>query len=184
MSHYSSLADTTASPPPDGGSATAVKAVALVGFSNCGKTTLICKLVSLATERGFRVAAVKHSHKMLEVDQSGKDTWRFRQAGARSVALAAPGLLQVVYGSGEDPAGETVLAALPRDADFILVEGYKHGPLPKIIFAPAGNPEAALPSFPNAIAYLSEHALPTALPVFSRNQIEAILNFILQWLKI
>ena len=184
MSPYSSLADKTASSPPDGGSATPVKAVALVGFSNCGKTTLICKLLSLAAERSFRVAAVKHSHKMLEVDPSGKDTWRFRQAGACTVALAAPGLLQVTHFSGEDLAAEKVLAALPRDSDFILVEGYKHGPLPKIIFVPAGTPEAALPPFPNGIAYISEHALTTDLPVFSRNQVEAILNFILQWLRI
>ena len=119
--------------------------MAIAGFSNCGKTELICKLSSLATERGFQVAAVKHSHKTLEVDQPGKDTWRFRQAGARTVALAGPGLLQVTYFRPEDLAAEAVLAALPGDVDFVLVEGYKHGPWPKIVFRPRRNSGADSP---------------------------------------
>lgn len=184
MSSYSILAAKIKSSQPSGGPATPLKAVAIAGFSNCGKTELICKLLSLAGKRGFRVAAVKHSHKILEVDQPGKDTWRFRQAGARTVALAGPGLLQVTHFPAEDLPAEAVLAALPHDADFVLVEGYKHGPWPKIVFVPADNSGADLSSFPNIIAYISEHPLTTDLPVFSRDQVPEILNFILQWLKI
>ena len=184
MSSYSTLADKIKSFQQSGGPATLFKAVALAGFSNCGKTELICKLLSLAGERGFRVAAVKHSHKILEVDQPGKDTWRFRQAGAQTVALAAPGLLQVTHSPAGDLPAEAVLAALPHDADFVLVEGFKHGPWPKMIFVPAGLSGADLPSFPNIIAYISEHPLTTDLPVFSRDQVPEILDFILQWLEI
>ena len=111
----------------------------MVGFSNCGKTELICKLLTLARARGCRVAAVKHSHKKLKMDQAGKDTWRFREAGARAVALAGPGLLQVTHIRPDDPPMATVLAALPGNLDFVLVEGYKTGPLPKIVFVPAGD---------------------------------------------
>jgi molybdopterin-guanine dinucleotide biosynthesis adapter protein len=161
-----------------------LKAVAIVGFSNCGKTALICKLLSLAGAQGFRVAAVKHSHKILAVDQPGKDTWRFRQAGARSVALAAPGLLQVTQFPDGDLPGEAVLAALPQDAAFVLVEGYKHGPWPKIVFIAPDHAGADLPSFLNCIAYISERPLTTDLPVFSRDQVPEILDFILQWLNL
>jgi molybdopterin-guanine dinucleotide biosynthesis protein B len=161
-----------------------VKAVAIVGFSNCGKTELICKLLSLAGERGFRVAAVKHSHKVLDIDQPGKDTWRFRQAGARTVALAGPGLLQVTHFPDGDLPAEAVLAALPDDANFVLVEGYKHGPWPKIVFIAADNSGVDLPSFPDSIAYISEHPLTIDLPVFSRDQVPEILDFILQWLNL
>ena len=167
-----------------GGPATPIKAVAIAGFSNCGKTELICRLISLAGERGFRVAAVKHSHKILEVDLPGKDTWRFRQAGARTVALTGPGLLQVTHFPTGDLPAEAVLTALPHGADFVLVEGYKHGSWPKMIFVPAGNSGAALPSFPNIIAYISEHPLTADLPVFSRDQVPEILDFILRWLNI
>lgn len=160
------------------------RAVAVVGFSNCGKTELICKLLSLARERGYRVAAVKHSHKTLEVDQPGKDTWRFRQAGAKVVALAAPGLLQVSHLLTDDPPIALVLKALPSDLDFILVEGYKRGPLPKIVFVAAGTPEADLPGYEKTITYISEADLESALPVFSRDAAPEILDCILRWLQL
>jgi molybdopterin-guanine dinucleotide biosynthesis protein B len=159
------------------------RALAVVGFSNCGKTELICKLLSLAQARGYRVAALKHSHKTLEVDQPGKDTWRFRQAGARAVALTAPGLLQVTHVLTGDPPITAALAALPGNLDFVLVEGYKRGPLPKIVFVPLGTPSADLPVFEKIIAYISDTTLDTELPVFSRDQAPEILDFILQWLK-
>jgi molybdopterin-guanine dinucleotide biosynthesis protein B len=163
---------------------TALKVIAIAGFANCGKTELIGKLIGLATQRGFQVAAIKHSHKTLEVDKPGKDTWRLRQAGARTVALAAPGLLQVIYFPPEDLPPQAVLAALPGTADFVLVEGYKHGPWPKIVFLPPPAPGASLPDYENIIAYISDAAVDTALPVFSREQAPEILDFILQWLKI
>jgi molybdopterin-guanine dinucleotide biosynthesis adapter protein len=165
------------------GPALPLPAVAIVGLASCGKTELICKLLALAQERGLRVAALKHSHKNLQVDQPGKDTWRFRQAGARAVALAAPGLLQVTHFPAADPPAAEVLAALPADVDFVLVEGYKTGPMPKIVFVPPGNPGAELPKFTNSIAYICDRALNTALPVFCRDQAGEILDFILQWLQ-
>jgi molybdopterin-guanine dinucleotide biosynthesis adapter protein len=163
---------------------TAPKAMAIVGFSNCGKTELICKLIALARERGFQVAAIKHSHKILEVDQPGKDTWRLRQAGATSVALAAPGLLQVTYTPPEDLPAPAVLAALPAKADLVLIEGYKHGPWPKMVFVPPPAPGTPLPDYENSVAYITEAAVDTPLPVFSRHQIPEILDFILQWLQV
>jgi len=154
----------------------------VVGFSNCGKTELICKLLTLAQERGYRVGAVKHSHKTPEIDHPGKDTWRFRQAGARAVALAAPGLLHVTQILADDPLAPAVLAALPGDLDFALVEGYKKGPLPKIVFVPIETDSGDLPIYEEVIAYISDAVLTTELPVFSRDQAPEILDYILSWL--
>jgi molybdopterin-guanine dinucleotide biosynthesis adapter protein len=167
---------------PSGG-VVPLRAVAVVGFSNCGKTTLICKLLTLAQALGYRVAALKHSHKTLEVDQPGKDTWRFRQAGARAVALTAPGILQVTHVVTGDPPMAAALAALPGNLDFVLVEGYKSGPLPKIVFVSTGAANGDLPVYEAIIAYISDADLNTELPVFSRDQGQEILEFILQWLS-
>jgi molybdopterin-guanine dinucleotide biosynthesis protein MobB len=156
----------------------------VAGFANCGKTELICKLLTLARGRGYNVAAVKHSHKTLTVDQSGKDTWRFRQAGAQAVALAAPGLLQVTCLPADDPPLAAVLGALPGNPDFVLVEGYKRGPLPKLVFVPAGTTGADLPVYETIIAYIGDADLHLEVPVFSRDQAPEILEFILRWLEI
>ncbi len=154
--------------------------MAVVGYANCGKTTLICRLVALAREQGLRVAVVKHSHKILAPDPPGKDTWRFRQAGAQAVALAAPGLLQVSRTLSGDPSPAEVLAALPPDLDLVLVEGYKRGDLPKLVFVSpdGGGP----PGLTNILAYISDTPVPTSLPVFRREAAGAIFAWLRQWL--
>lgn len=62
----------------------------LVGYSNSGKTTLLTKLIPLFEQSGLRVGVVKHDggHDF-EVDQPGKDTWRYREAGATLVAITS-----------------------------------------------------------------------------------------------
>ncbi len=182
MSSHSAFPDKSNPSTNRAGSVNPLPAVAVVGPSNCGKTELICKLISLAHKRGYRVAAVKHSHKIPEVDHPGKDTWRFRQAGAQVVALAAPSLLQVTQFLADDPSAATVLAALPGHLDFVLVEGYKRGPLPKLVFIPREAAGSDLPTHQEVIAYISDAVLNPELPVFSRDQAPEILDFILQWL--
>ncbi|MCL4502808.1 MAG: molybdopterin-guanine dinucleotide biosynthesis protein B, partial [Deltaproteobacteria bacterium] len=108
------------------------KALSIVGFSGSGKTELICLLLDWLIRQGIRVAVLKHTHH-LDPGDRGKDTWRFRQAGARAVALAAPGLLQVSRSFPEEPPLPMILESLSPEADLILVEGYKSGPLPKIV---------------------------------------------------
>ncbi|MGA8573725.1 MAG: molybdopterin-guanine dinucleotide biosynthesis protein B [Desulfobaccales bacterium] len=153
------------------------KALAIVGPSGSGKTELICRLLEWFGRRGLRVAVLKHTHHRDPGDRD-KDTWRFRRAGARVVALAAPGLLQVSRQViGEPPLSET-LAALAREADLILVEGYKSGPLPKIAVLSVVPKEPPAIS-PQVIAMVGLAPVATDLPVFAPEDLEAIGGFIL-----
>jgi len=166
--------------PPDNARQSSIPSIAVVGSANCGKTTLICRLLTLAGGQGLRVAAVKHSHKAIDPEPPGKDTWRFRHAGAQSVALACPGLLQVIHPCQDDPPLSAVLAALPRNLDLILVEGYKHSDLPKLVFV---TPESApLTGLSNILAYISDTPVATTLPVFPRDAAAAIFAFLRSWL--
>ena len=150
--------------------------MAIVGPSNSGKTELICRLLEWFTAQGLRVAVLKHSHHQ-QLGDDGKDTWRYRQAGARLVALAAPGLLQITRSSPEEPPLDAILAELAPGADLILVEGYKTSDLPKVGLAP---PDAAspLPDYPRLVAWVSARPLPTHLPVFHPLQVAEIGRFI------
>jgi molybdopterin-guanine dinucleotide biosynthesis protein MobB len=156
------------------------KAFAVVGTSNSGKTELICRLLEWLTAQGLRVAVLKHSHHQ-QVGDDGKDTWRYRQAGSRLVALAAPGLLQITRSSAQEPPLDAILAELAPGADLILVEGYKTSHLPKLGLAP---PDAAspLPDYPGLLAWISARPLPTGLPVFNPLQVAEIGRFILDHL--
>jgi molybdopterin-guanine dinucleotide biosynthesis protein B len=147
-----------------------------VGTSNSGKTELICRLLEWFTNQGVRPAVLKHSHHQ-HIGDDGKDTWRYRQVGARLVALAAPGLLQITRSGPNEPPLDAILAELAQAADLILVEGYKTSDLPKIGLAP---PDAAskLPDYPGLLAWVSARPLPTQLPVFHPRQVAEIGRFI------
>jgi molybdopterin-guanine dinucleotide biosynthesis protein MobB len=120
------------------------------------------------------VAVLKHSHHQdLEAHEEGKDTWRYRRAGARATALAAPGFLQVTARFSGEPTLAQALAPLSADADLILVEGYKSGPLPKVaVLGPGGRKEA--PDYPNLIALVSDGPVDTQLPVFRCDQADEL----------
>ncbi len=97
-----------------------IPVIAFVGRSRSGKTTLLEKLIPELKRRGYRVAAVKHTAHPVEPDTPGKDTYRFAQAGAGPVILAAP-----------EATLEEALAGI-RGVDLVLVEGYKRADVPKI----------------------------------------------------
>ena len=154
--------------------------MSFVGPSGSGKTTLICELLGWFGTQGLKVAVLKHSHKTSLGDQD-KDTGKFRRAGAATVALAAPGLLQISRSFPHEPPLDAVLAALTPDADLVLVEGYKSSRLPKIALV---DPELArvLPDFSQVIALVSSEPVDSPLPVFRPGEISELGLFIKKYL--
>jgi len=65
--------------------------VSFVGNSGAGKTTLLEKVVRELKGRGYKVAVIKHSHHDFQIDQEGKDSWRFAQAGSDCVVISSAG---------------------------------------------------------------------------------------------
>ncbi len=147
-----------------------------MGPTNSGKTELICRLLEWFTAQGLKAAVLKHSHQQ-RLGDDGKDTWRYRQAGGRLVALAAPGLLQITRSHPGEPPLSEILAELARDADLILVEGYKSSSLPKLGLVASGA-AVTLPDYPGLVAWVSALELATDLPVFHPRQVAEIGRFI------
>ena len=65
-----------------------MKAIGFIGYSNSGKTTLIEKLIPIFRARGLAVSAVKNAHHGFDMDRPGKDSFRYREAGAQQVLIA------------------------------------------------------------------------------------------------
>ena len=109
--------------------------VSFVGPSGTGKTSLLEGVIAELTARGHRVAAVKHDAHRIELDSEGKDSWRFRQAGAAHTLLM--GADQVAWFGAERPAPgiEAMVAAFAADSDLVLVEGFRSAGLPTIVVA-------------------------------------------------
>ena len=112
------------------------KVIAVCGVKNSGKTTLINKLVRAYTERGLKVAVIKHDGHDFDCDIPGTDTHSFTESGAYGTACFSQNRIFVHKQTGADPEriNETVkaLTALFPEADLIFVEGLKGSSLNKI----------------------------------------------------
>jgi molybdopterin-guanine dinucleotide biosynthesis adapter protein len=109
-----------------------IPVITLIGKSGSGKTTLMEGLIPELSRRGYRIATIKHhSHPGFEVDQPGKDSWRHARAGSIHVIIAAPDKIA----SYRFLKAELTLAEIiqdVRDADLVLVEGYKQAGYPSL----------------------------------------------------
>lgn len=109
--------------------------ISIAGKKNSGKTTLVAALAAELKRRGIRVASVKHGHHEFEVDQPGRDSWRhFHEGEVEAVLLLSSRKLALVMRLDEEPGPEAMIERFyaGQGYDLVLVEGFKHGPFPKI----------------------------------------------------
>lgn len=102
---------------------------AVSGIKNSGKTTFLERLLPLLTQRGLRVAVIKHDGHTFVPDVAGTDSDRLWRAGAEAVAVYCDTHYMIVETIATD---YTILAERFQDKDLILVEGAKYSNLPKI----------------------------------------------------
>lgn len=63
-------------------------AISFIGRKNSGKTTLLEKLIANLSDKGLRIATIKHhGHPDFDIDISGRDSYRHRAAGAQSTTI-------------------------------------------------------------------------------------------------
>lgn len=156
--------------------------VAVVGWKNSGKTTLVARLVAELTARGLSVATVKHAHHGFAIDGDGTDSARHRKAGARQVAIVSPARLAVIKeaGPGAQPGLREAIAVLDP-CDVLVVEGFKSAPVPKIEVrrSAAASQVPLAPDDPWVAAIAADHVTDGAgRPVFHVDQIAAIADFV------
>lgn len=169
-----------------------MKVVGFAGYSGAGKTTLVEQVIARLRARGLRVSVVKHAHHRFDIDQPGKDSWRHRQAGAFEVLVVSDQRLALMREFEETAALDihAMLAELDAGVDWVLVEGFKHGDLPKIEVwrAPAaGEPERPLRCTEDVgvLALATDDAaqlpvtLPARLTLLDLNRPEAVADWLI-----
>lgn len=156
--------------------------ISIVGHSGAGKTTLVEKLVRELTRRGLRVATIKHAHHKVELDTPGKDSYRYKQAGAMMSLLLTRDALQLVADAGEEREPEQLVRRFMGEADCVLVEGFSDGPGPKIeVLRRACDRPPRCSIEDGVIAVVTDmDEIHPELPHFALDDIAAIASFILQ----
>ncbi len=106
--------------------------VAIVGKSQSGKTMLVEQLIRELKKRGYRIAALKHSHCGVEIDHPGKDSWKFTQAGSDAVCISSPDKLAFIRNLNCELKVEEITPILGSEFDLVLAEGFKKSKIRKI----------------------------------------------------
>ena len=164
----------------------------LLGFaawSGTGKTTLLKQLIPLLKADGVRLAAVNHTHHEVEFDQPGKDSYELRHAGADQVLVASAHRSMLISENQTLAAEPNLQQLLPQlnheHIDLILVEGFKHEPIPRIELHRSALGKPLL--YPEdtqiiAIALSSEETIAPTIPRLDLNNPQQIANHIKQQL--
>jgi molybdopterin-guanine dinucleotide biosynthesis protein B len=152
--------------------------ITIIGKSGCGKTTLIEKLVIELKSRGYKLATVKHhSHRGFDIDQPGKDSWRFAQVGSDHVVIASPDKI-ASYRKIERELSLDEIAAGILDVNLILVEGYRQAEKPSLEVVRAANNREIIGTTAQRFAVAADFPLDLGVPQFGLDDVQAIADFI------
>lgn len=157
-----------------------IPVVSFIGKSNSGKTTLLTRVVRELKSRGYRVAAIKHSHHDFDIDQPGKDTWRLAQAGSDVVAISSPNRVAFIERVDTELTLEQIEGLMAGKVDIVLAEGYKNGNTAKILVLGTEHDQDNPCRQEEALATISAHLSSAGVPQFDDNDVARIVNLVVE----
>jgi molybdopterin-guanine dinucleotide biosynthesis protein B len=156
-----------------------MKMFGIAGWSGCGKTTLVRRLIPLLVGQGLSVACVKHSHHDI------------RPGDDEAAALLAAGAAEALVGGTQRFAlfhehhaiPEPSLADLARrfsDVDLLLVEGFKFSAHPKLeVWDPSLGKPLLAATDPSIVAIACDGPVPPCgRPVLSRDDGAGLCRYV------
>lgn len=162
--------------------------LAIAAWSGTGKTTLLKALIPALCAKGIRPGLIKHTHHDMDVDKPGKDSYELRKAGAAQTLVASDRRWALMTETPDEKPldlGYLVSRMDHSQLDLILVEGFKHEAVPKIVLFrnKAGHKIEELTLDEHVIAVASDVPLRLDLPLLDLNDAESLSLFIQAWLK-
>ncbi|MBC6971414.1 molybdopterin-guanine dinucleotide biosynthesis protein B [Bacillus sp. Xin] len=127
----------------------------IVGYQNSGKTTLTEKLIQAFSDKGMKVATIKHHGHGGYPEVPQKDSERHRQAGAVVSAVEGAGLLSLSSLRDEWSLQEMIRLYDFFEVDMILIEGYKAENYPKVVLLRTNEDIVLLDKVENVIAVIT-----------------------------
>lgn len=155
-----------------------IPVVTIIGLSGSGKTTLIEKLIPELKQKGYRLATVKHySHVGFEIDQPGKDIWKYAQAGSDHVVIAAPDKIASYRLVEKEPALDEIVGEI-KNVDLIIVERDKLAGKPSIEIVRGELGVRFISKPEQLVACAANDALNRNFPVLNLDDARSIASFI------
>ena len=154
-----------------------------VGHSGSGKTALVEKLLAELTARGLCMATIKHAHHRVALDKEGKDSWRYKKAGAVMSMLVTADELQIVANAVDRREPTQLAERFLGEADMVLAEGFSLDPGDKIeiLRRECGKPPRC-PVEAGLIALVTDmDDVYPQIPHFALDDIVGLSNFLVEF---
>jgi molybdopterin-guanine dinucleotide biosynthesis protein B len=156
-----------------------MKIFAFTGISDSGKTLLMRKLIGELKSRGYAVSVIKHCSHGFDLEEEGKDTAQFMEAGSDSVCMYSPDGIVVFQQKKTELDVQKISREYFTCSDMVLVEGAKSDKrLKKIEVLRKGFSEKISCSPEELIAIVSDFDVEKDIPVFHLEDIEKIADFL------
>ncbi|NDO81668.1 molybdopterin-guanine dinucleotide biosynthesis protein B [Citrobacter sp. NCU1] len=167
---------------------TMIPLLAIAAWSGTGKTTLLKKLIPELCARGIRPGLIKHTHHNMDVDKPGKDSYELRKAGAAQTLVASQQRWALMTETPEEQELDLAFLASRMDAsklDLLLVEGFKHEDIAKIVLfrEGTGHHHEELVTDAHVIAVASDVPLTVNVPLLDINDVQQLADFVEQWMR-
>ena len=166
---------------------TSNKLFGISGYSGCGKTHLILRLLSTLPKLGLKVSTIKHAHHNFEIDIPGKDSFEHRKAGAHQVLVYSKNRWALIHETNKnEKLSLKSLAKNMTPVDLILVEGFKNEKFDKIEVVRSSIKQPLLSDNDKRIvAIVSDKQIKhDKLPVIKFSETEKIAAFIINHCKL
>ena len=151
--------------------------ISIVGKSSSGKTTFLEKLIREITNRGYKIATIKHSHHSIDFDQPNKDSWRHAQSGASATMVSSTTSIQIIKPVERELNIDELARYMGEDFDLVLSEGFSRGNAPKVeVHRKEAGP--LLENASNLIAVATDEPLDTEVKQFSLEDVKGIASLI------
>ena len=158
-----------------------MKTIAVIGWKNSGKTTLVSRLVSHLRKKKFKVGVVKHAHHSFDIDHPNTDSYKIREAGSYKTTIVSEKRLAHIEEKISPEIDIEELIKLNKGCDILIFEGFKKiKKLSKIeVNLTKNNRELLYKSFDNVKLLVSDDMSEHPIKVLRHDQVNEITKEIL-----
>ena len=155
------------------------KVIGIVGWKDVGKTFFATEIIKLLVEKGYKVGSIKHAHHDFDIDKPGTDSFRHRQSGSSEVIISSSKRwAKIIENNNKNEKNLNELLREFNDIDVAIVEGFKKENHPKIEII-SKNSKNINNEIKNVVAIVADDKIDSSKPVFKKNDVESLTQFII-----
>ena len=158
-----------------------MKTIAVIGWKNSGKTTLVSNLVKFFVSQNIKVGVIKHAHHNFDIDHQDTDSFKIRKSGAYKTTIISEKRMAYIEEKKDKEIDLDKLISLNEGCDLLIFEGFKKiDNLKKIeVSLKKNNKKPLFVDFKNVKLLVTDEDKNYPIKTLYHNQIELIANEIL-----